>query len=72
MAEEMLTLAEVAKVFGVGEAVVRRMVDRNELPYLRVGRLYRVRRSALVRWMERQEQATVARRTPPRVFVTRS
>ena len=42
------TLTEAAKLLGVSPANVRNLVVRGDIPYIRVGRLYRVPRARLM------------------------
>lgn len=48
---ELLTVEEVQAVLGIGRWKAYRMIERGELPTLRVGRLVRVPRSALMDWI---------------------
>ncbi len=55
--ERLLSLRDVAERLGVKEEHAREMGRRGLLPTVRVGKRYvRVRRSALERWMARQER----------------
>lgn len=42
-----LTVAEVARAVNVSQMTIRRLIDREELPALRIGRSIRIRRSAV-------------------------
>lgn len=48
---ELLTAQEVQQMLGLGLSKVYDMMARGELPTLRIGRLIRVPRSALMDWM---------------------
>jgi excisionase family DNA binding protein len=48
---ELLTAREVQQMLGLGLSKVYDMMARGELPTLRIGRLVRVPRSALMEWM---------------------
>lgn len=48
---ELLTVEEVQAVLGIGRWKAYRMIERGELPTLRVGRLVRVPRAALMGWI---------------------
>lgn len=37
-----LTLAEAAKALGISEDSMKRLLDAGEMPYTRIGKLYRV------------------------------
>lgn len=48
------TVAQVAEVLGVHPHTVRNLIDRGELAHVRVGRLIRIPRHAVVRFLERE------------------
>ncbi len=53
MADEFLTVTEIADLLKLNQQTVRNMIDRGELPAVRVGsRRVRVRRSDLDRFLE--------------------
>jgi len=47
VSERCLSVREVAEYLGVSEKLVRAEIERGRLPAYRVGRVYRVRESAL-------------------------
>ena len=47
----LLRAEEVARVLGIGRSKAYEMIARGELPSLRIGRLVRVPRHALDRWI---------------------
>lgn len=49
---ELLRVSEVQEVLGIGRSMVYDLIARHELPSLRIGRLVRVPRWALVRWID--------------------
>lgn len=49
---ELLKVSEVQAVLGVGRSTVYELIARHELPSLRIGRLVRVPRWALVAWID--------------------
>ena len=49
----LLTIEEVAKICGVSSRSVRRWIDRDELPAVRIGRLVRVTECDLQRFFDR-------------------
>jgi excisionase family DNA binding protein len=51
MERELLRAEEVAKVLGIGRTKVYELMLRGELPVIRIGRLVRVPRAALLRWI---------------------
>jgi excisionase family DNA binding protein len=58
--DELLTVAEVADVLRVSTMTVYRLIHNGELPAVRVGRNYRVRRGDLLRYIEGQVVAPAA------------
>src|SRR5438093_10464718 len=49
----LLTYREVARLLRVCQRTVERLVARGELPVVRIGRVPRIARSALMEWVER-------------------
>jgi len=43
------TLPEAARLLGVSPANIRNLIVRGDIPYIRVGRLYRVPRARLMK-----------------------
>lgn len=52
--DELLTVAEVAETLRVSTMTVYRLVRSGEIPAVRVGRNYRIRRSDLDAYLEQQ------------------
>jgi excisionase family DNA binding protein len=52
---EVLTRDQAASLLQVCNKTVSRLVERQGLPAVRIGREYRIRRSALLKWMEERE-----------------
>jgi excisionase family DNA binding protein len=50
--DELLTVAEVARLFNLNQQTVRNWVDRRELPCIRVGRRVLIRWQDVERFME--------------------
>ena len=50
----LLTVPEVAKVLRIGRNLAYELVARGEIPSVRLGRVIRVPRSSLERWLERE------------------
>lgn len=48
---ELLTVSEVAGLTRVSTMTVYRLIKRGELPAVRVGRSYRIRRQDLIRYL---------------------
>ncbi len=52
--EVLMSVKEVAKMVKVDSAVVYAACKRNELPYIRLGKLYKFRKAEVLQWMESQ------------------
>ena len=50
----LLTLPEVAKALSVATRTVRRLIERGELPKVKVGRCVRVPAEALLAWVDKE------------------
>lgn len=50
----LLRIAEAAQLLGVGRSTVYQLVAANAVPVVRIGRLVRIPRDALLRWIEDQ------------------
>ncbi len=55
MADEILTLSEVALLLKVAEKTVYSMAQKNQLPAFKVGGQWRFQRVDLDRWIEGQK-----------------
>ena len=53
---EAMTAKEVANYIGCKEWTVKDMSRRKEIPFYRVGRLYRYKKSSIDGWIKRQEE----------------
>jgi excisionase family DNA binding protein len=53
MPEEYLTVDEVATMLRLVPQTVRNMMDRGDLPFIRIGRRVRIKRSDFDRFVER-------------------
>jgi excisionase family DNA binding protein len=51
---DLLTVAEVAEELRVSTMTVYRLIQRDELPALRIGRSYRIERDDLESYLDRQ------------------
>ena len=54
--ERLLTFDEGRRVLGIGARLCWSLVNRGDLPHLRVGRLIKFRRSSLDAWVAEQER----------------
>lgn len=52
---DLLTVAQAADYLNITEHFVRRLIQEHRLPFIRVGRLIRLRRSALEAWLIESE-----------------
>jgi excisionase family DNA binding protein len=50
----LLTLPEAAKALSVGTRTVRRLMERGELPKVKVGRCVRVPAEAVKAWVDKE------------------
>lgn len=50
----LLRIAEAAELLGVSRSTLYQLVSANTVPVVRVGRLVRIPRDALLRWIENQ------------------
>jgi len=53
--EVLMTVKEVAQLVKVDSAVVYAACKRNELSYVRLGKLYKFRKEAVLQWMNAQK-----------------
>jgi excisionase family DNA binding protein len=61
-----MTLQELARYLRVHEMTVYRMIQRGDLPALRVGRAWRFRKDQIDRWLAQREINNVAPARPRR------
>jgi excisionase family DNA binding protein len=54
--DRLLTFAEGIAFLGIGRRLGWSLCNTGELPHLRIGRLIRFRRAALIAWAEAHEQ----------------
>lgn len=54
MIDRILTIPEVADYLKLSKAKVYLMVQRGEIPYIRLERNVRIRESDLMKWLEKQ------------------
>lgn len=52
---ELMTVEQAADYLNINEAFVRRLIQERRLPFLKVGRLVRLRQTALDRWLAAAE-----------------
>jgi excisionase family DNA binding protein len=51
---EVMTIAEVAEYLGLHELTVRRLAREGQLPALKLGRQWRVKKDLLAKWLEQR------------------
>lgn len=56
--DRLLTAREAGRYLGFAEGTIRNKASRDELPYVKLGRSLRFRRSELDRWIIDQQAAT--------------
>ena len=59
--EHVVDLHEMAKVLGCAEVTIRRMIARNEIPFMRAGREYRFQPVEVIAALQRQGVLKVGR-----------
>lgn len=52
--DRLLTVAEVARYVGLAQGTIYNKVNRGEIPYVKLGRAVRFRRSEIDAWIENQ------------------
>ncbi|QOJ14140.1 MAG: helix-turn-helix domain-containing protein [Planctomycetia bacterium] len=60
MTERLLSVDDVATFLGVKRDTVYKLIDRNGLPGVKVGRLWKFRQQQLDAWIDRQPGRTPA------------
>ncbi len=61
---EVLTTADVARILRLSIKTVGEMMRSGQLPAMRIGGVWRMRREALEEWMKTREQAARQRIVP--------
>lgn len=64
-AEQIMTMYEVAEYLHIHLMTVRRLARDGELPAIKIGRLWRVQKDVLDRWMETQAQQNLGKNPQP-------
>lgn len=58
---ELLTMEQAAELLSIEVRTLRRWVkEKDDIPFAKIGRLIRFRRSALLGWVAEREAATMA------------
>ena len=57
---KFLTLAEAASILQVSKRTILRMIQKKDVPALKVGGQWRLRESQLKRWAEEKESLSAA------------
>jgi len=52
---DLLTVSEVANYLRITERTVREMIDRGNIPAMKIGKAYRIKRTELEDFIARQE-----------------
>lgn len=58
MTEEILTVSEVAEYLKISKSKLYLLIQRKELPHIKIQRNVRIRRSDLEKWLNNQFSAT--------------
>jgi excisionase family DNA binding protein len=53
--EQILTIPEVARYLKISKSKIYYLVQRREIPHIKIGRNVRIRENDLVRWLERHQ-----------------
>ncbi len=53
--DEILTIPQVAKYLKISKAKIYYLVQRREIPHIKIGRNVRIRESDLVKWLEKHK-----------------
>jgi prophage regulatory protein len=59
MEKSLLKPSEVAQVLGIGRSLVYELINRREIPSIRLGRCIRVPSESLQRWLKDQENGSL-------------
>jgi excisionase family DNA binding protein len=57
--KEVLNVREAAQFLGISERTLRQLIAEKRVPFARVGGSLRLRRTALVGWLQQEEQRNV-------------
>ncbi len=52
----ILTLDDLAKQFKVNRRTIRRMIEKKQIPYFRVGNRYRFSQDSINKWIDKQQK----------------
>lgn len=52
--DEILTVPEVSKILKISKSKIYLLIQRKELPHIKIQRNVRIRRSDLEKWLERR------------------
>lgn len=62
MMEPLLSVDAVAAILGVKRDTVYKLIDRNDLPGFKVGRLWKFRRQEVDAWVDKQHGLRASRK----------
>ena len=60
--DELMTVAEVAAYLRVKPLTIYRLVERGQMPGIKVGDLWRFKERDLERWLERQKRTVKSKK----------
>lgn len=55
---DLLTAKDIEQVLGISRTSVYRMINRNELPYVKIGKLYKFPKSELIKYLNQDSLNT--------------
>lgn len=61
MEDELLSVEDITRILKVGKGTVQRWCHAGELPAVKIGKAYRIRKEDLDRWYEEKLLQTVKR-----------
>ena len=53
--DEILTIPQVAKYLQISKAKIYYLVQRKQIPHIKIGRNVRITESDLIKWLEKQK-----------------
>lgn len=54
--EQIMTVPQVAEYLKISKSKIYYLVQRKEIPHVRIGRNVRIRESDLAKWMEKHQE----------------
>ncbi len=57
--DAILTIPEVARYLKISKSKIYYLVQRREIPHVRIGRNVRIKESELTKWLDKQQSSIV-------------